>query len=69
MTYYPILWGFEHARRSQHLFDGEYWPYGVEGNRRTLDVFLQYAFEQGVCHRLLKAEELFPPQVLDAYRV
>jgi 4,5-dihydroxyphthalate decarboxylase len=69
MTYYPILWGFEHARRSQHLFDGEYWPYGVEGNRRTLDVFLQYAFEQGVCHRLLKAEELFPPQALDAYRV
>src|SRR6185312_5672350 len=51
MTYFPILWGFEHARRTQNLFDGEYWPYGVEANRRTLDAFLRYAYEQGVCHR------------------
>ena len=69
MTYVPILWGFEHARRTQGLFDGEYWPYGVEGNRHTLEAFLRYAHEQGVCHRLLKVEELFPAQVLNSYRV
>lgn len=69
MTYFPILWGFEHARRSQSLFEGEYWPYGVEGNRRTLETFLRYAHAQGVCHRLLQVEELFPPQVLKSYRV
>lgn len=69
VTYFPILWGFEHARRTQNLFDGEYWPYGVEPNRRTLEAFLRYAHEQGVCHRLLKVEELFPPQVLGSYRV
>jgi 4,5-dihydroxyphthalate decarboxylase len=69
MTMVPILWGYEHARRTAHLFDGEYWPYGVEANRRTLEVFLRYAYEQGVCHRLLKVEELFPPQVLGSYRV
>ena len=69
MTYFPILWGFEHARRSQTLFDGDYWPYGVESNRRTLEAFLRYAHEQGVCHRLLRVEELFPPQLLRSYRV
>jgi 4,5-dihydroxyphthalate decarboxylase len=69
MTYFPILWGFEHARRSQVLFDGDYWPYGVESNRRTLEAFLRYAHEQGVCHRLLRVEELFPPQLLRSYRV
>jgi 4,5-dihydroxyphthalate decarboxylase len=69
MTYFPILWGFEHARRSQALFDGDYWPYGVESNRRTLEAFLRYAHEQGVCHRLLRVEELFPPQLLRSYRV
>lgn len=69
MTYVPILWGFEHARRTQNLFDGEYWPYGVEANRRTLEAFLRYAYEQGVCHRMLQVEELFPPQVLSSYRV
>ena len=69
MTYFPILWGFEHARAAQKLFDGDYWPYGVEGNRHTLEAFLRYAHEQGVCHRLLRVEELFPPQVLKSYRV
>ena len=69
MTYFPILWGSEHARRTRHLFEGDYWPYGVEANRRTLEVFLRYAHEQGVCHRLLRVEELFPSQVLQSYRV
>jgi 4,5-dihydroxyphthalate decarboxylase len=69
MTYVPILWGFEHANRTKKLFDGEYWPYGVEANRPTLQTFLRYGYEQGVCHRLLKVEELFPPQVLGSYRV
>jgi len=69
MTYFPILWGFEHARRSRSLFGDDYWPYGVDGNRRTLEAFLRYAHEQGVCHRLLRVEELFPPQVQRSYRV
>jgi 4,5-dihydroxyphthalate decarboxylase len=69
MTYFPILWCFEYARRSRSLFGDDYWPYGVDGNRRTLEAFLQYAHEQGVCHRLLRVEELFPPQVLRSYRV
>ena len=49
--------------------DGEYWPYGIEPNRRTLEAFLRYAYEQGVCHHLLKPDELFPPQVRGSYRV
>jgi 4,5-dihydroxyphthalate decarboxylase len=51
------------------LFGGDYWPYGIEGNRVTLDAFLQYAHEQGVCHRLLTPEELFPAEVASAFKV
>ncbi|MCC6887868.1 MAG: 4,5-dihydroxyphthalate decarboxylase [Hyphomicrobiales bacterium] len=69
MTYVPILWGFEHANRTKKLFGSEYWPYGVEANRPTLQTFLRYAYDQGVCHRLLEVEELFPPGVLGSYRV
>ena len=43
--------------------DGEYWPYGIEPNRVTLDAFLQFCFEQGVCHERLTPEELFPKEV------
>jgi 4,5-dihydroxyphthalate decarboxylase len=44
-------------------------PYGVEQNRTTLEAFLQYAFEQGVLHRKLTPEELFPAQVLKSFKV
>ena len=47
----------------------EIMPYGVEANRTTLDAFLQYAFEQGVCHKRMKPEELFPPQVQKSFKI
>ena len=68
-TTVPIPWGYEHARRAEKLFGGDLWPYGIEGNRKTLDAFLQYAFEQGVCHRRLQPEDLFLPQVQNSFRV
>ena len=66
---FPIPWGYEYARRGQELLGKDYWPYGVEANRTTLEAFLQYAHEQGVCHRKLQAEELFPAQVQMRARV
>jgi 4,5-dihydroxyphthalate decarboxylase len=56
-------------RAFEEIWGGELWPYGVEANRATLDVFLQYAFEQGVCHRRLQVEDLFPKQLHSEYRV
>ena len=44
-------------------------PYGLEANRTTLNAFLQYAFEQGVCHRRLEPEELFPAVVHKSFKV
>jgi 4,5-dihydroxyphthalate decarboxylase len=66
---FPIPWCFEHARRAQELFGNDYWPYGIDGNRTTLEAFLQYAYEQGVCHRRLTTEDLFPKQVTSQVRV
>jgi 4,5-dihydroxyphthalate decarboxylase len=66
---FPIPWCFEHARRAQELFGSDYWPYGVEANRTTLEAFLQYAYEQGICHRQLTPEDLFPEQVLQRVRI
>jgi 4,5-dihydroxyphthalate decarboxylase len=65
----PLPWGYEFARRMQDIVGKELMPYGLDANRTTLDAFLQYAFEQGVCHRRLQPEELFPPQVQKSFRV
>jgi 4,5-dihydroxyphthalate decarboxylase len=68
-TGFPIPWVYEHARRAQDMFGDDIFPYGIEANRRTLDAFLQYAHEQGVCHRRLQPEELFAAQVQRSFRV
>ncbi len=65
----PLAWLGDYAAHLRELFGGDPWPYGLEPNRRTLEAFLQFAFEHGVCHRPVAAEELFPPQVLTVHKV
>jgi len=65
----PIPWGFCHAEDARKLFGHDFWPYGLEPNRTTLEAFLRFAHEQGVCHRLVKPEELFPPQLHATFKV
>jgi 4,5-dihydroxyphthalate decarboxylase len=68
-TTVPLPWCYEHARRAKAVFGDDPWPYGIDANRKTLDAFLQYAHEQGVCHRRLAPEDLFLPQVQKSFRV
>jgi 4,5-dihydroxyphthalate decarboxylase len=65
----PLPWLGDYVERAQRLFGVDPWPYGVEPNRRTLEAFLAFAFEQGVCHRRLAPEELFPEQLAASYKV
>jgi 4,5-dihydroxyphthalate decarboxylase len=65
----PIPWGYELARRMQSIVGEDLMPYGIEANRTTLEAFLQYAHEQGVTHRKLAPEDLFPPQVQKSFKV
>lgn len=64
-------WGGVHAAKAGRMLfgDGDYWPYGVEPNRSTLEAFLQYCYEQGVCARRLTLEELYPREVQTVFKV
>ena len=48
--------------RVKNLMGDDFWPYGVEQNRVTLDAFLRYADEQGVSERRVALEEMFAPE-------
>lgn len=65
----PLAWLAPYAQRMKSLFGEDFWPYGLEKNRKTLQAFVDFAFEQGVCHRRLALEELFPTQVLASFKV
>jgi 4,5-dihydroxyphthalate decarboxylase len=58
----PIPWALAAVREAKSVLGDDYFPYGVAANKPTLDAFLRWAYEQGVCHRHLAAEDLFPPQ-------
>lgn len=47
----------------------EWWPYGLEANKATLETFLRYHHEQGLSKRRLKPEELFVPETQEAFRI
>ncbi|MGH8723570.1 MAG: 4,5-dihydroxyphthalate decarboxylase [Burkholderiales bacterium] len=69
ISHLPIPWLAEHARRWREAAGEDFWPYGIEQNRATLDAFLQYAHEQGVATRRLKVEELFAPETLERAKI
>jgi 4,5-dihydroxyphthalate decarboxylase len=60
---FPLPWNPDNARRASELFGQDFWPYGVAPNRTTLEAFLTFALEQGVAHRPVMIDELFPPSV------
>ncbi|WP_133645689.1 4,5-dihydroxyphthalate decarboxylase [Paraburkholderia flava] len=68
-SHFPLPWMPSRVADAQALFGEDIWPYGLEPNRTTLEAFLQFGYEQGVCHRLLKPEELFVAETLSAVRV
>ena len=49
------------AERAKALMGKDFWPYGLDANAGTLEVFLRYHFEQGLSPRRLAPDELFAP--------
>jgi 4,5-dihydroxyphthalate decarboxylase len=68
-SYAPFAWLKPYSDRMKALFGEDFWPYGLEPNRKTLEAFVRFAHEQGVCHRKVTPEELFPKEVLSTYKV
>ena len=68
-SFYPLPWMDQNTNISRELLGEDFWPYGIEGSRKTLEAFTQYAFEQGVCHRKVAVDEMFAPEVLTTFKV
>jgi 4,5-dihydroxyphthalate decarboxylase len=69
LSHVPMPWLAEHARRWREMAGEDFWPYGIEGSRATLEAFLQYCFEQGIAQRQLKPEELFAPETRASFKI
>lgn len=61
-----LPWSWAEAERTVDVLGADWWPYGLERNRTTLDTFLRYSHEQGLAARRYEPEELFAPETLSS---
>lgn len=47
----------------------DFWAYGFENNRKTLETFLRYHHQGGLSKKLLTPEELFAPETFEAFKI
>lgn len=59
----------EQLKAARELMGEDFWSYGVEPNRRTLETFLRHHHSQGLSSRLMSIEEVFHPATYESYRI
>jgi 4,5-dihydroxyphthalate decarboxylase len=66
---YPVPWLSNYASRVAQQFGGDPFPYGIDANRPTLELFLRYAYEQGIAHKLVNPEDIFPAGIMASVKI
>lgn len=64
---YMLPWLNQHLEDAQVLLGADYWSYGVDANRATLETFVRYHHEQGLSRQLLSPEDLFAPESTESF--
>jgi hypothetical protein len=59
-----VPWLVALRERNRALLGDDYWPYGIERNRKALEACLRHHREQGLLRRSHKLEEIFAPETL-----
>jgi 4,5-dihydroxyphthalate decarboxylase len=65
----PLPWAAAIADEIVANYGPDPYPYGIEASRPTLEAFCRYAHDQGVTHRRMSIDDLFPREVRAMARV
>jgi 4,5-dihydroxyphthalate decarboxylase len=64
-----LPWLVAHVDETKKILGEDWWPYGIEKNRETINALCEYSFEQGLSERMMSIEELFAPETFDEFKV
>jgi len=59
-----LPWASQEFEATKELMGDNYFSYGIEPNRKTLESLFRYSYEQGLCSKHLKIEDVFLPSSL-----
>jgi len=63
-AYISLPWLAQEIEETRALMGDNYYSYGIEPNRKTLEALFRYSHQQGLCSRELTIKELFDPMSL-----
>ena len=56
-----LPWAMDEYEETTKLMGDDYWRYGIEANRKELELVMRYTYEQGLVKRQIDFEQLFHP--------
>src|SRR5262249_40863482 len=64
-----LPWITAEVEATEAIMGQDFWPYGVEANRKTLEAMARYSFEQYLAVRQVGVEEMFAASTLGEIKV
>lgn len=64
-----LPWLAQEVEETRALMGADWWPYGVEKSRKTLEAAVRHSFEQGLSARKLSVEELFAKGTDEQFKI
>lgn len=59
----------EQLKAARESMGQDYWSYGVEPNRRTLEAFVHHHYSQGLSARRMSVDEIFHPATYEDFKI
>lgn len=59
----------EQLKAARETLGNDFWSYGVEPNRKTIEAFLHHHHAQGLSCRKVGLDELFHPSTYESYSI
>jgi 4,5-dihydroxyphthalate decarboxylase len=64
-----LPWVVDHYHETIELMGEDYWPFGLNENRKGLEAFARYHHEQHLSVKKVAPEDLFAPSTLDLAKI
>ena len=61
----PLPWYVQEFEETRKLMGNNFYSYGIDQNRKSLETLFRYSHQQGLANRDLTIEELFEPSSLE----
>jgi len=64
-----LPWLVSEVERTIEIMGEDWWPYGIDDNRLTLETMCDYSYEQGLAAKRMRVEELFAPETFNEFKI